>query len=187
MRSPACGLGSRTSDRFRTETRPPGDRRVARCLLPSAGLAFRPPRVSSPVLSTPAGKLASAAVRRGAWGGSASFRNGSDRWSGTTGPFPSRGGDLVLLAGCQPAKGPTEQREPAEHRGFTSRAGTFRDWSSSSHLDAREATGASVRRRTRHSGRRHSEVRPLRLLVRKFSSGDNDDRAPGQRHNMLSY
>jgi hypothetical protein len=44
-------------------------------------------------------------------GGSASFRNGSDRWSGTTGPFPSRGGDLVLLAGCQPAKGPTEQRD----------------------------------------------------------------------------
>src|SRR6185312_10395329 len=77
MRAPACGLGSRTSDRFRTETCPPGDRRVARCLLPSAGLAFRPPRVSSPVLSTPAGKLASAAVRRGACGGSASFRNGS--------------------------------------------------------------------------------------------------------------
>jgi hypothetical protein len=63
MRPPARGLGSRTSDRFRTETARPVTVAWARCLLPKAGLAFLPPRVSSPVLSTPAGKLASAAVR----------------------------------------------------------------------------------------------------------------------------
>ena len=186
MRSPACGLGSRTSDRFRTETRPPGDRRVARCLLPSAGLAFRPPRVSSPVLSTPAGKLASAAVRRGAWAVPLPFVTG--RTGGVELPGLSRLGAAIscYLLVVNPRKA-YRTKGPAEHRGFTRRAGTFRDWSSSSHLDAREATGASVRRRTRHSGRRHPEVRPLRLLVRKFSTGDNDDRAPGQRHNMLGY
>src|SRR5689334_15530691 len=57
----------------------------------------------------------------------------------------------------------------------------------SSHPHAHEATGASGEDEKGASRSALPRGSPLRLLGRDLGGGDNDNRTPGQRHDMLGY